>query len=457
MKRFQQWGAIVSEVANKVPSRISYSSRTRRVNGWGFNCDYDDPDSEIQEFFKLYLDPEYQDDYDGVTSADAQRYYRDYLSLIHTHIVGFFNARFPDFASMAVEFIFSVPTTWRNPALIHDLEIIIRDAGFGKDGPRHMAKITLTEAEAAAVNVVADYVQRDNVLCICDAGGGTTDVNILKLRSARGQPIKLQPLSKVEGAAVGSALIDIRVQQYIEQRLVKAAHLLYAPPHLIAEKMMQGKFERFKCTFGTSAANLPALVLEIPGMQAGTDFPPADIQNSRISISQTILQKLFDEQVDAMIRLLTEQLVALQTVVPGERVSYLVLSGGLGSSQYVRDRITQYFQFGSGATLSNTAGMHMLLAEDPQLAVVLGLVTDRAQELGQQTKTMTHRCARVNYGVVVNQKYDPEKHQKHVVYKDPRDGKKWALNQIEWLIKEVSRSDSKKSKPLTTLVGRPSR
>ena len=227
------------------------------------------------------------------------------------------------------------------------------------------------------------------------------------------------------------------MQQYIEQRLLKAVHLLSAAPQDVAEKMMQGRFERFKCTFGTSAANLPALVLEIPGLPAGANYPPAEIQNSRLSISQTILQKLFDEQVDAMIRLLTEQLVSLQTVVPGERVSYLVLSGGLGSSQYVRDRIKQYFQFGAGATLSNTAGMHMLLAEDPQLAVVLGLVTDRAQELGQLTKTITHRCARVSYGVVVNQRYDPQRHYNQVIYKDPRDKKKWALNQIEWLIKEV--------------------
>jgi len=446
----------VSEVANKVPSRIAYSTRTRDFKGWGFNCDFDDPDSEIQEFFKLYLDPEYHDDYDGISNADAQRCYRDYLSLVHAHILSFFNARFPDFPSMAVEFIFSVPTTWRNPALIHDLEIIIREAGFGRDGPRHTAKITLTEAEAAAVNVVADYVQRNDVICICDAGGGTTDVNILKLRSARGQPIKLEPLSKVEGAAVGSALIDIRVQQYLEQRLMKAAHLLNASPQEIAEKMMQGRFERFKCTFGTSAANLPALVLEIPGMPAGTNYPPADIQNSRLSISQTTLQKLFDEQVDAMIRLLTEQLVALQIVAPGERVSYLVLSGGLGSSQYVRDRLKQYFQFGAGATLSNTAGMHMLLAEDPQLAVVLGLVTDRAQELGQQTRTITHRCARVSYGVVVNQRFDPERHHNQVIYKDPRDKKKWALNQIEWLIKEVCRR-TRFWNPLTISTGGPCR
>lgn len=438
VKRFQQWGAIVSEVANKVPSRIAYSARTGRIKGFGFNCDFEDPDSEIQEFFKLYLDPDYRDDYDGVSNTDARRYYRDYLSLIHSHVVRFFHDRFPHFASQTVEWIFSVPTTWRNPALIHSLELLIRQAGFGSDGARHTAKITLTEAEAAAVNVVAEYVQRDDVICICDAGGGTTDVNILKLRSGRNQPIKLTPLSKVEGAAVGSALIDLRVQQHLEQRLNECANRLPAPPAEVAERMMQGRFERFKCTFGTSAGNLPALLLEVPGLPAGTEIPRAGIQNSRMSISQHFLREFFDEQVNAMLQLLTEQIVSLQTSAPGERVAYLVLSGGLGSSQYVRDRIKQYFQFGPGARLTNISNMHMLLAEDPQLAVVLGLVMDRAQELGQYTKAITERCARVSYGVVVNQRYDPLKHGGQKVYKDPRDKREWAMNQIEWLIREVS-------------------
>jgi len=453
VKRFQQWGAIVSEVANKVPSRIAYSSRTGQIKGFGFNCDFEDPNCEIQEFFKLYLDPEYQDDYEGVSNAEAQRYYRDYLLLIHAHIVRFFHDRFPDFRSQSVEWIFSVPTTWRNPALIHSLELLIREAGFGTDGAHHTAKITLTEAEAAAVNVVAGYVQRDDVVCICDAGGGTTDVNILKLRSGKNQPIKLTPLSKVEGAAIGSALIDLRVQQYLEQRLNECAHRLPASPAEVAEKMMQGRFERFKCTFGTSAANLPALVLEVPGLPAGTNIPRAGIQNSRISISQYFLRELFDEQVQAMISLLRNQIVSLQASAPGERVAYLVLSGGLGSSQYVRDQIKHYFQFGPGATLSNTSNMHMLLAEDPQLAVVLGLVMDRAQELGQYTKAITERCARVSYGVVVNHRYDPQRHQGQMIYKDPRDKKAWALNQIEWLIREVRPTLQQWHKKLTNSQG----
>ncbi|KAK4936320.1 hypothetical protein LTR66_015356, partial [Elasticomyces elasticus] len=64
VKTFQQWGAIVSEVANKVPSRIAYNHSSSSIRSWGFNTNFDDPESEIQEYFKLYLDPEYRDDFD---------------------------------------------------------------------------------------------------------------------------------------------------------------------------------------------------------------------------------------------------------------------------------------------------------------------------------------------------------------------------------------------------------
>lgn len=46
-----------------------------------------------------------------------------------------------------------VPTTWRNPGTIRTLENLIRAAGFGQDGSKHSCKITLTEAEAAAICV----------------------------------------------------------------------------------------------------------------------------------------------------------------------------------------------------------------------------------------------------------------------------------------------------------------
>lgn len=82
-------------------------------------------------------------------------------------------------------------------------------------------------------------------------------------------------------------------------------------------------------------------------------------------------------------------------------------------------------------------GLKILAAEEPQLAVVHGLVLDRAQQVSQTLDPITSRFARVSYGIVVNQRYDPKIHQGVTPTKDPRDGKKWVIDRIEWLIRQV--------------------
>ena len=70
--------------------------------------------------------------------------------------------------------------------------------------------------------------------------------------------------------------------------------------------------------------------------------------------------------------------------------------------------------------------------------MVHGLVLERAQEVAKGITPIRERCARVSYGLVVNQPYNPVKHAGQRVVKDPRDKKKWAIGQVEWLIQEVS-------------------
>ena len=75
----------------------------------------------------------------------------DYIRCVHDHIEETFTASFPHWKRHRTEFIFSVPTTWKNPPMIAEIERLIKAVGFGGDGPNHHAGIGLTEAEAAAV------------------------------------------------------------------------------------------------------------------------------------------------------------------------------------------------------------------------------------------------------------------------------------------------------------------
>lgn len=71
--------------------------------------------------------------------------------------------------------------------------------------------------------------------------------------------------------------------------------------------------------------------------------------------------------------------------------------------------------------------------------MVRGLLEDEKQRLetGNQLSVLATRIARASYGVIVKELYSPEVHFDDDVRKDPFDSKKkWAMNQIEWLIRK---------------------
>jgi hypothetical protein len=290
----------------------------------------------------LFLDPNYKD-YSGhaPTTEEARTWFRDYLRCIYQEFNRFFDETYPYWRSENVDFVFSVPTTWKDPAMVAQIEKLIKEAGFAET-PRQHVKISLTEAEAAAVYAAKHEYREGDVFLVCDAGGGTTDINMLKLITAgRGRgKMELRPLSCVqgkflvlsfnclcqllgwpplrnfntlagkgvkfrnsiqsadsciEGIAVGSTIIDFKVQKMIEERLRTISGYLeentgaISNLRIMSEKMMRGRFEHFKCSFGREASNIPVLPLTIPDLRPGLDFPQACVENSRMLITRYVL------------------------------------------------------------------------------------------------------------------------------------------------------------------------
>ena len=282
---------MIHELANKVPTIIQYTPGSSSVSGWGFLCDQDSEDPGLIDYFKLHLDPSFREDArpDRPTTQQARQWYVDYLRAIHDHIASVFSDTIPRWRDQKAEFVFSVPTTWKNPSMIAEIEQLLRSAGFGSDGGNHRAKIGLTEAEAAAVYASKQQYEKDDVLLICDAGGGTTDVNVLKIMSSKAEPVSLKPLSWVEGRPVGSIAIDNEFHVLIVDRLGHIQDQLREDPDTVANRMMRedGRFERFKCSYGTALSNLmPTLPLRVPGLLDGVYHPEAMIENSSMIFSR---------------------------------------------------------------------------------------------------------------------------------------------------------------------------
>ncbi len=115
-------------------------------------------------------------------------------------------------------------------------------------------------------------------------------MNVLQLISSRGEPTYLQPLSWVDGDPTGSALIDINFHSLVSSRLNKIRDYLKGEPNEIAYKMMQGRFERFKCSYGTPAsAAIPTIPLEVPGLGSGKHFPNVKIEDSTMKITRHVI------------------------------------------------------------------------------------------------------------------------------------------------------------------------
>jgi hypothetical protein len=114
----------------------------------------------------------------------------------------------------------------------------------------------------------------------------------------------------------------------------------------------------------------------------------------------------------------------------------MVLSGGLGSSAYVRDQLQQRFLSYPHPNASRVA---VIPCNEPQLVVVRGLLLDQQQkwETGGTASVLATRIARASYGVVVQEVYAPQRHYNEDIRTDTYDTtQKWAVNQIQWLIRK---------------------
>ncbi len=64
---------------------------------------------------------------------------------------------------------------------------------------------------------------------------------------------------------------------------------------------------------------------------------------------------------------------------------------------------------------------------------------DRIQRISRGHIVYRERCCRVSYGMICRELYNEAKHLGEDVTYDPRDGRKWAINQIDWFVIQVSK------------------
>ncbi|KAK1511370.1 hypothetical protein CABS01_16473 [Colletotrichum abscissum] len=147
------------------------------------------------------------------------------------------------------------------------------------------------------------------------------------------------------------------------------------------------------------------------------------------------ITSLFEVQIEGIMRRIKEQLDWLGVNDRPQQVDHMILSGGLGSSAYVRDRLQQQF---TSYPHPNASQIAVIPCQDPQLVVVRGLLLDHQQKMiSGNLAVLATRIARASYGIIVREIYSPAKHFNEDIVDDQFEHKqKWAINQIEWLIRK---------------------
>ena len=120
----------------------------------------------------------------------------------------------------------------------------------------------------------------------------------------------------------------------------------------------------------------------------------------------------------------------------------------------MRDTLQQHFQ---SIRHPNAQAVTIIPCTDPQLVVVRGLLLDRQQKMETgNMSVLSSRVARASYGIIVSEVYSPSQHFNEDVEQDRFEPeKKWAKNQIQWLIKKVRFSRSRASRPCSHTPGPP--
>ncbi|OXV11612.1 hypothetical protein Egran_00627 [Elaphomyces granulatus] len=433
---------------NKVPTEIAYDPTDNNKRVWGFHCSNKGFHGDVHKYFKLYLD-EYTRDVtyrahmsEPPSIPEVKRWIRDFMTELLKHSKEKLETdvlKHSDLKTVKYEYHFSVPTTW-SMVPKETFAQTIKEAMEGLCQTEAI-KICLSEAEAAAIYTAVKYPGRLEVgdtFIVCDAGGGTTDISAMEVVDIKktkdgdfpifrpaigiGPGIPIPP----RGESIGSHQIDQRFESIVNDYLKNHPVRQYLPEGFSAEHITGSEvFQVTKHKF-RKVSDLEFFRIDLLDMSEAISYPePSEdgltIEKGNIQVPYTLIQKLFDEQVASLEKVITEEINKLKKKA-GREVP-LILCGGLGSSEYVQYR------------LNRLPDIQLLKIEDPILAVCKGLVLSRMLNVQHSVDLLTNRVSHHSYGVLYKEPFDGNRHDKKDCVKGA-DGNFYLTDQVFWLIKE---------------------
>ncbi|KAF7537764.1 hypothetical protein G7054_g3492 [Neopestalotiopsis clavispora] len=460
---FREWGGRVSE--NKVPTVLTYDQRdmTKGPSAWGFETEEESQNTSnhiVREWFKTQfqvddvLTPETE-----LLLPDVDTLFKDYLTKLYECIRSRFTRHDlggKTWDEARIAFMFSIPATWSTHTVAKFKEIT-KMAGFaaprGLNDPPcpHTVDASLTEPLACAIHaatVESATFQNGDLALIVDAGGGTTDLSLVTIKSTTKGRIDISEHSGFPSEAddFGASAIDLAFEEMISQRLKASAPNLGLAhqAELVAWQMVRSQdFQASKPKLDLYQDNLDYVFrVRIKQLPDAANYSELRIVNGQMEFTWGELAALFDRQIDGIKELIERYLRKMEGNLISEEfnLSHIILSGGLGSSRYVQNQIEAAYGQSLRPVLKN---VKVQASTDARLCVCKGLLYDRIQTLLTDKAAISRLACRQSYGVQCDTTYNRwnSTHRKLKKSNNVRlddDGTKVIKNTVEWFVKKGS-------------------
>ncbi|EAL92212.1 hypothetical protein ACP6JD_007374 [Aspergillus fumigatus] len=332
----------------------------------------------------------------------------------------------------SVEWVLCVPVVWRRRAVRKMQDALIeasRRSLFGRTISNSVENLYIvSKPEAAAAHVLASTreVKAGDTFMVLDAGGGTVDAVIYKLRNT--EPLQLEKEAvKPEGALCGSSYLNERCEEILRDRLKDETYLTSPTPGARKAITMEGiiasqvwEFEtKVKRNCDIMDSNFTGHVFFIQGLR---ENKAKNFTDHRLRLDQKEFKDIFRPCLEGTSRLMLKQLQAAR-------------QKGIIVKAILRQRSVEIVGSPVGLLRPNVRLIVLIAEYGSDTAVASGAVLRALnQELGPI------RIIQSSYGYLRTEPWDPELIKAHNSSKpkqvDPNNGDLYVKNTICWVLKK---------------------
>ncbi|KAI9271848.1 hypothetical protein BDA99DRAFT_569620 [Phascolomyces articulosus] len=398
--------------------QLTQSSGRSTLSEWGHGAKkamlktHGAKENVLLSHFKLNLDKSLQRPplENGLQPAQAVA---DYLRCLHEHTLQEVERSFAkNYLPDTFRYCLTVPAVWSDKAKNSMRQAAIQAGLITPSDPTDRL-ILVSEPEAAALyceETMANQVElkdKDRIM-ICDAGGGTVDLIVFEVNftedpnnneassssdTSRTRKRQLKEVTKGSGESCGSIFLDDRFRKLLKSKLGEQVMSNISPRELY--NMMESFSDAIKPEFNGVDDHFLELPRSVKVESLPLSLREEDDENHLDQgvlklTGQELKEHIFDPVVNKVLFLIDRQ----YQQIPDNRLNFLFLVGGFGSSKYLYQKIEKVFR---GVKVKKI----VCPADRAALAVVRG-----AAYYGVDPQVVVSRVARRTYGMNLTVPYD---------------------------------------------------